>query len=66
MRTEELCPICDGPMGDNPALYAMGWHVTVCSNECQHKAVQLLCTFGPLGLDDYSGPDTGGTQDEKS
>ena len=39
---ESICPVCKKSVTDNPAFYAMGWHVVVCSRECQHKALERL------------------------
>jgi len=42
----EMCPVCKGEISpDNPALYAMGWHVVVCSRECLGKLYDRLRSF---------------------
>ena len=61
---EGVCPVCKKPTTDNPAYYAMGWHVVVCSRECQRKAHERLIQqekLEQIAEDDrqlYSGPDT--------
>ena len=60
----ETCPVCKKPTTDNPAYYAMGWHVVVCSRECQRKAHERLIQQEKLeqiaeaDRQLYSGPDT--------
>lgn len=43
----DFCPVCDKPINpDNPALYAMGWHVVVCCRKCQQEANRRLAEYG--------------------
>lgn len=55
-RPTERCPVCGNSVDrNNPALYAMGWHVVVCSRKCQQDANRLLATYGTST--EYAGPD---------
>jgi len=58
-NSNNICPVCKGAISpDNPALYAMGWHVVVCGRECLAKLYERLRSHEWMtSTDDYRGPD---------
>lgn len=55
----DVCPVCKGEISrNNPALYAMGWRVVVCSRECLGKLHERLRAWERMtDHGDYRGPD---------
>lgn len=52
------CPVCKQDIDpNNPAHYAMGWHVVVCSPECVIKAHERLRAVNRLLEDNNLDPD---------